>query len=166
MGLRDTVDPLAGAYYIEWLTNEMEKKIVECMERVETMGGMVKAVQRGHIQREVSLQAYSREKKIQSGEIIKIGVNKYVMEEEKADIALHPFNAYAAREKKKKLEEIKVRRDGEGVKKALAELEMAARTESNVMPHLLNAVKSYATLGEITKVFKRVFGEFQEPKGL
>jgi methylmalonyl-CoA mutase N-terminal domain/subunit len=166
IGLRDTVDPLGGAYYIEWLTNEMEKKIVECMERVESMGGMVKAVQEGHIQREVSHQAYIREKKIQSGEITKIGVNKYVMEEETTDIELHPFDPEVVREKKKKLGEIKARRDSEEVKKALAELEQAARTKRNVMPHLLNAVKRYATLGEITRVFKAIFGEFHEPRGL
>ncbi len=166
MGLRDTVDPLGGAYYIEWLTNEMEEKIAECMERVESMGGMVKAIQQGYIQREVSHQAYIREKKIQSGEITKIGVNKYVMEEETADIELHPFNPEVVREKKKKLREIKAQRDGGEVKKALAGLEQAARTEDNVMPYLLNAVKSYATLGEITGVFKGIFGEFREPKGL
>lgn len=166
MGLKDTVDPLGGAYYIEWLTNEMEKKIVECMERVESMGGMIKAVQEGYIQREVSYQAYMKEKKIQAGEITKIGVNKYVMEEETADMELHPFNPDVAQEQKRKLKKIKARRNGEEVKKALAELETAARTKTNVMPPLLKAVKSYATLGEITSVFKGIFGEFQEPKGL
>ncbi len=166
MGLRDTVDPLGGSYYIEWLTNEMEKKIVECMERVESLGGMIVAVQEGRIQREVSHQAYIREKKIQSGEIPKIGVNKYVMEEEAADVELHPFNPQVAQEQKRKLEKIKARRDGTEVENALAELEKAAREESNVMHPLLKAVKSYATLGEITGVFRRIFGEFQEPKGL
>jgi len=166
MGLKDTVDPLGGAYYVEWLTNEMEKKIMECMERVESMGGMIKAIKEGYIQREVSRQAYIREKKIQSGEITKIGVNKYVMEEETADVELHPFNPDVAQEQKRKLRKIKARRHGAQVKKALAELETAARTEKNVMPPLLKAVKSYATLGEITGVFKGIFGEFQEPKGL
>jgi len=166
MGLKDTVDPLGGAYYIEWLTNEMEKKIVECMERVESIGGMIKAVQEGYIQREVSYQAYVREKKIQSGEITKIGVNKYVMEKETVDIELHPFNPEVTQEQKRKLRKIKERRDEARVRKALAELEIAAREDNNVMPPLLKAVKSYATLGEITGVFKGIFGEFQEPKGL
>jgi len=166
MGLKDTVDPLGGSYYIEWLTDQMEKKIVECMQKVEDMGGIVKAVQEGHIQREVSHQAYLREKKIQSGEIPKIGVNKYVMAEERTEIELHPFNTKVAEEQKKKLGRIKAERNNAGVEEALIGLKEAAQTEENVMPHMLKAVKSYATLGEITKVLKEVFGEFKEPVGL
>jgi len=163
MGLKDTVDPLGGSYYIEWLTDKMEEKIVECMKEVEEMGGMIKAVETGYIQKEVSRQAYMREIKIQSGEITKIGVNKYVMEEEKADIELHPFNPEVAEEQKKKLKEIRALRNNSDVKETLFRLKKAAQTSENVMPFILNAVKSYATLGEITKVFKEVFGEFKEP---
>ncbi len=166
MGLKDTVDPLGGSYYIEWLTGEMEKKIVELMEKVESMGGMVKAIKEGIIQREVSHQAYLREKKIQSGEMVKIGVNKYVMEEENTDIELHPFNPQVAEEQKRKLKEIKSRRDATEVRNALQGLKKAAQVKENVMPHLLKAVKSYTTVGEITQCFKEVFGEFEEPKGL
>jgi methylmalonyl-CoA mutase N-terminal domain/subunit len=166
MGLRDTVDPLGGSYYIEWLTNEMEQKIVECMEKVKAMGGMIKAVKEGYIQREVSHQAYMRERKIQSGEITKIGVNKYVMEEEKINIELHPFNPKVAQEQKKKLQAIKARREEKQVREALLGLQKAAQTDENVMPHMLKAVRTYATLGEITKVLKKVFGEFEEPKRL
>jgi methylmalonyl-CoA mutase N-terminal domain/subunit len=166
MGLKDTVDPLGGSYYIEWLTDRMEKKIVECMQKVEDMGGMIKAVQEGLIQREVSHQAYLREKKIQSGEIPKIGVNKYVMTEERTEIELHPFNPNVAEEQKKKLGRIKAERDNAGVEEALIGLKKAVQKEENVMPHMLKAVKSYATMGEITKVLKEVFGEFKEPIGL
>ncbi|GAH83979.1 unnamed protein product [marine sediment metagenome] len=166
MGLRDTVDPLAGSYYIEWLTDEMEKKIAECMKKVEEMGGMIKAVESGYIQGEVSRQAYIQEKKIQSGETTKIGVNKYVMEEEKAEVEIHQFNPKVAEEQKKKLIEIKTQRNEDEVKDALHELKKAAQTDDNVMPHILKAVKSYVTLGEITRVFKEVFGEFKEPIGL
>ena len=163
MGLKDTVDPLGGSYYVEWLTQKMEEKIAECMESIENMGGMIKAVESGFIQREVSLQAYEREKKIQAGEIIKIGVNKYVTEEEKADIAFHPFNPSVAEEQKNRLEKIKKQRDNSRVDTALRELKKAAQSNANVMPCLLKAVKGYATLGEITRIFKEVFGEFQEP---
>ncbi|UCE41535.1 MAG: methylmalonyl-CoA mutase [Candidatus Aminicenantes bacterium] len=166
MGLKDTVDPLGGSYYIEWLTDQMEKKIVDTMQKVESMGGMIKAVQEGHIQREVSHQAYLREKKIQSGEITKIGVNKYIQAEERTEIEFHPFNPNVADEQKKKLRQIKARRDNASIERALIGLKEAARTDENVMPHMLNAVKSYATLGEITKVLKDVFGEFKEPVGL
>jgi len=166
MGLKDTVDPLGGSYYVEWLTDKIEKKIVKCMKKVEEIGGMVKAVESGYIQREVSRQAYIREKKIQSGEITKIGVNKYVMEEEKANIKFHPFNPKVAEEQKKKLKEIKTQRNNNEVKETLGGLKEAAQTSENVMPHILRAVKSYTTLGEITKIFKDTFGEFKEPVGL
>lgn len=166
MGLTDTVDPLGGSYYIEWLTEEMEKKIVAGMQKVEELGGMVAAVEKGFIQREVSQQAYLREKKIQSGEVIKVGVNKYVMEEEKDDIEFHPFNPDVTQTQKLKLQEIKTARNNQDVRAALIGLKNAAQTSENVMPYILNAVKSYATLGEITGVFKDVFGEFKEPVGL
>jgi len=166
IGLKDTVDPLGGSYYVEWLTNEMEKKIEECMEKVEKRGGMVKGIESGYIQGEVSRQAYIREKKIQSGEITKIGVNKYVMKEEKADVEYHPFSPKVAEVQKKKLQEIKAQRDEKGVKEVLLGLKKAAQTGENVMPHVLKAVKGYATLGEITSIFKEVYGEFKEPTGL
>jgi methylmalonyl-CoA mutase N-terminal domain/subunit len=164
MGLCDTVDPLAGSYYIEWLTNEIEKKIVEWMEKVEEKGGMIKAVESGYIQEEVSYQAYLYEKGIQSGEIIKIGVNKYVTkEEEDRQVEFHPFNLDAAENQKKRLQEVKAARDQKNVTQALAELKRAAQSNENLMPYILKAVKCYATLGEITKIFKEVFGEFKEP---
>ncbi len=164
MGLTDTVDPLAGSYYIEWLTNEMEKTIIEWMDKVEQRGGMIKAVESGYIQEEVSFQAYLYEKRIQSGEIIKIGVNKYVSkEEEDRAIEFHPFNQEAADLQKKRLHQVKSSRDAGKVKEALSELEQAAQTDKNVMPSLLKAVRCYASLGEITGVFKEVFGEFKEP---
>ena len=166
MGLRDTVDPLGGSYYIEWLTNEIEKKIAECMGKVEEQGGMVKTIESGYIQGEVSRQAYIHEKKIQSGEITKIGVNKYAMEEDKAEVEFHPFNPRVAEKQKRKLKEIKTLRKKNEVEEALFRLKEAAQTKENVMPHILKAVKEYATLGEITRVFKEVFGEFKEPIGL
>jgi methylmalonyl-CoA mutase N-terminal domain/subunit len=144
----------------------MEKKIVETMQRVEDMGGMVKAVQEGHIQREVSHQAYNREKKIQSGQTPKIGVNKYVMAEEETEIEMHPFNPNVAEEQKNKLERLKAERNSAEVEEALSGLKKAAQAKENVMPFMLRAVKKYATLGEITKVLREVFGEFKEPVGL
>jgi len=166
MGLKDTVDPLGGSYYIEWLTNEMEKAIKECMEKVEELRGMVQVIESGYIQREISRQAYLYEKKIQSGEIAKIGVNKYMMEEEMAEVEIHPFNPRVIEAQRRKLEEIKARRDEKKVREALFGLKKAARTHENVMPHVLKSVRSYATLGEITNVFKEVFGEFKEPVNL
>lgn len=164
MGLTDTVDPLAGSYYIEWLTNEMEKKITECMDKVEDKGGMIKAVESGYIQDEVSYQAYLYEKRIQSGEITKIGVNKYVTEEkEDREIEFHPFNPEVTEKQKRRLQEVKSSRDKSKVKEALLELRQVAQTNENLIPYILKAVRYYATLGEITGIFKEVFGEFREP---
>jgi methylmalonyl-CoA mutase N-terminal domain/subunit len=164
MGLTDTVDPLAGSYYIEWLTNEMEKKIVECMKKVEEEGGMIKAVESGYIQEEVSYQAYLYEKKLQAGEIIKIGVNKYVTEDKvDREVEFHPFDDEAAEAQKKRLREVKSSRDGAKVKEALSELKQAAQGKENLMPAIVKAVRCYATLGEMTGIFKEVFGEFKEP---
>ncbi|OGF58803.1 MAG: methylmalonyl-CoA mutase [Candidatus Fischerbacteria bacterium RBG_13_37_8] len=166
IGMCDTVDPLAGSYYVEWLTCELEKKIAECMEKVEKMGGMIKAVESGYIQNEVSYQAYLYEKKIQSGEITKIGVNKYVSEdEEEQDVEIHPFDSAAAEEQKKRLHEVKSSRNDNEVKQALAKLKEAAGTNENLMPQILKAVRCYATIGEMTQILKDVFGEFQEPIG-
>jgi methylmalonyl-CoA mutase N-terminal domain/subunit len=164
MGLTDTVDPLAGSYYVEKLTKEMEKKIIECMEKVEEQGGMIKAVESGYIQEQVSYQAYLYEKKIQSGEIAKIGVNKYITgEKEDKEIEFHPYNSGAADEQKKRLRQVKSTRNESKVKEALAALERAAQTKENLMPFIITAVRSYATLGEMTGIFREVFGEFKEP---
>lgn len=164
MGLRDTVDPLAGSFYIEWLTKRMEEKIIECMKKVEEQGGMIKAVESGYIQDEVSYQAYLHEKKIQSGEIVKIGVNKYQSEKkEDRQIEFHPFNAEVSEKQKKRLQKIKASRNETKVRVALAELKQVAQKNKNLMPSILQAVKCYTTLGEITKIFKEVFGEFKEP---
>ena len=135
-----------------------------CMKYVEEMGGMIQAVESGYIQSEVSYQAYLYQKKIQSGEIPKIGVNKYVSEEkEDREIEFHRFNPKSAAEQKKRLRSVKSSRDGNQVQKALMDLKEAAQTQTNLMPFILKAVRCYATLGEITKIFKDVFGEFIEP---
>jgi methylmalonyl-CoA mutase N-terminal domain/subunit len=164
MGLTDTVDPIGGSYYVEWLTNEMEKRIAACMKAVEEQGGMIKAVESGYIQREVSYQAYLYEKKIQSGEIPKIGVNKYASgEKEDREIEFHPFDPRTADEQAKRLAEVKASRNDSEVRAALADLERGAGSGENLMPPLITAVRCYATLGEITGVFKKIFGEFKEP---
>jgi methylmalonyl-CoA mutase N-terminal domain/subunit len=167
MGLCDTVDPVGGSYYVEWLTSEMEKKIIECMEKVEAEGGMVRAVESGYIQREVSYQAYLHEKRIQSGEIPKVGVNKYVSKDrESREIEFHPYDNETAERQTARLEATRASRDAGAVTAALAKLKAAAATNENLMPHIITAVRCYTTIGEITQVFKHTFGEFQEPTGV
>ncbi len=162
IGLRDTVDPLAGAYFIETLTKQMEEKIVEEMRRVDKLGGMIKAVETGYVQREVAKQAYEFEKGVQKGELIKVGVNKYT-EGEEMEVDLHEYRSASAEEQIQRLQEVKRERDNRKVAQSLKELEQAAREEKNVMPYLLECCKQYATVGEMTRVFKEIFGEFKEP---
>ncbi len=162
IGLRDTVDPLAGSYFIETLTKEMEAKILEEMEKVEKVGGMVEAVSSGYVQKEVARQAYEFEKKIQEGKVIKVGVNKYT-EGVDMEVDLHEYNEEWARLQIKRLKELKKDRDNRAVKNSLKALEKAAREEKNVMPYLLACCKDYATVGEMSNVFKDIFGEFVEP---
>jgi methylmalonyl-CoA mutase N-terminal domain/subunit len=166
MGLADTVDPLAGSYYVEWLTNEMEKKIVEEMAKVDEMGGIVKAISEGYVQREVARQAYLYEKGIQDGTIVKVGVNKYRMEEEERDVQLHEYRPEQAEEQIRWLNQVRAKRDGAAVSQALEKLRHAAEGTENLMPYIMEAVRAYATVGEMTQVLKDVFGEFKEPVGL
>ncbi len=166
MGLCDTVDPLGGSYYMEWLTNEMETHIVAEMRRVdEEMGGIVRAVSEGAVQREVAHQAWKVEQGIQSGEIPKVGVNRYRMDapQEQRDVALHEYRGEQAEESIRRLNAVRAGRDAAAVSAALERVRAVAAGGENVMPAMMEAVRAYATLGEITQVLKQVFGVFREP---
>ena len=162
VGLRDTVDPLAGSYFIETLTKQMEEKIVEEMAKVDKLGGMVKAISAGSIQKEVARQAYEFEKGVQRGELIKIGVNKYAGGEQ-GTVELHEYSDVSAIEQIKSLKELRRTRNGKEVSQTLKALEKAARDKENVMPYLVDCCKAYATVGEMTGVFRDIFGAFIEP---
>ena len=161
-GLRDTVDPLAGSYFIETLTKEMEAKILYEMEDIEKVGGIVKGIASGAVQRRVAQQAYEYEKKLQSGEAIKVGVNKYT-EGVKMEVELHQYNESWGRRQIEKLKELKRTRNNREVGETLAALATAAKSHQNVMPYLVDCCKAYATVGEMANVFREVFGEFDEP---
>ncbi len=163
VGLRDTVDPLAGSYFIETITKEMENKIQEEMERIQKAGGMVTAVTTGSIQREVAQQAYEFEKSLQAKEAIKVGVNKYT-EGEQPEVELHGYNEEWADKQINNLKKLRAERDNELVTRRLKDLESAARSDKNVMPDLVKCCQAYATVGEMTDVFRNVFGEWQEPR--
>jgi methylmalonyl-CoA mutase N-terminal domain/subunit len=140
----------------------MEEKIVEEMEKIDSIGGMVKAVSSGYIQREVSRQAYEFEKGVQKGELIKIGVNKYTGGEQ-GEVELHEYTDESAIEQIKNLKELKRTRNNKEVARTLKALEKAAKSKENVMPSLVDCCKAYATVGEMTNVFRDIFGEFAEP---
>jgi methylmalonyl-CoA mutase N-terminal domain/subunit len=162
IGLRDTIDPLGGSYFIETLTKEMGEKILEEMEKIEKMGGMVEAVASGYVQREVARQAYEFEKKLQQGKVTKVGVNKYT-EGADMEVELHEYNEEWAQLQIERLQDLKKTRDNKAVKESLKALEKAAEVQENVMPYLLDCCKCYATVGEMANVFRDVFGEFREP---
>jgi len=162
IGLRDTVDPLAGSYFVETLTKEMEQRILEEMEKVDKVGGMVEAVSSGYVQSEVARQAYEYEKKLQKGEITKVGVNKYT-EGVDMEVELHEYNDEWAQLQIKRLKELKRDRDGAAVNTSLKALENASREKQNVMPYLVECCKNYATVGEMADIFREVFGEYVEP---
>jgi methylmalonyl-CoA mutase, N-terminal domain len=166
MGLTDTVDPLAGSYYVEWLTDEMERRIVAEMNRVDgEMGGIVNAVAAGRIQARVAQQAYLYEQKLQRGEIVKVGVNKYRAEggQDSEAVEMHEYRAEATEEQLRRLAEVKAGREPGAVAAGLARVGDDARSGVNLMPAMLQAVRAYATVGEITAQLKQVFGDFKEP---
>jgi methylmalonyl-CoA mutase N-terminal domain/subunit len=140
----------------------MEGKIVEEMKRIDDLGGMVRAVSSGYVQREVARQAYEFERGVQSGELLKVGVNIYADGEEE-EVALHEYQSESAENQIQGLKQVKRSRNSREVTKSLKSLEKVVRENKNVMPSLLECCRAYATVGEMTGVFREVFGEFREP---
>jgi methylmalonyl-CoA mutase N-terminal domain/subunit len=166
-GVADTVDPLAGSYFVEALTNEMEARIEAEMERVERMGGIVEGVKSGAIQAEVARQAYRFEQMMLSGEYPKVGVNRHVAPGATRDasdaIELYAFDPRVAETQVARLRRLRRERAQGAVDQALARLRDAARGPENLMPPILEAVRAYATLGELAGALRDVWGEHKEP---
>ncbi|MBI2267787.1 MAG: methylmalonyl-CoA mutase [Armatimonadetes bacterium] len=163
MGICDTVDPLGGSYYVETLTSRFEEAIRKTMDEVDGMGGIVKAIAGGKIQEAISRQAYERERAIQEGRLLKVGVNCYRKEEETRTVEFHPYSADAATNQIRKLEKLRAGRDPEKVRKALENVRRDAEKDANLVAATIEAVKAYATVGEIIQVFKDLHGEYEEP---
>jgi methylmalonyl-CoA mutase N-terminal domain/subunit len=162
-GICDTVDPLGGSWAVETLTNEMEKKIREAEEEVAGWGGIVDAISNGSLQAHVSRRAYEQEKAIRSGEIRKVGVNCYRMDEEEPEVELHPYREEEAEKARERLTRLRrERRQGE-VRQGLDSVKRAATEGENVMPAIMQAVSAYATVGEIMNALKQEYGQFKEP---
>ena len=165
-GAADTVDPLAGSYYVEALTNQMEERIVDELAAVERMGGIVEAVKSGAIQAEVARQAYRFEQALVSGQIPKVAVNCHVGDrpvEADQDVELYAFDPSVSATQLAALARVRRERNGGAVETALRRLTDEARGTTNLMPPILEAVKAYATLGEVCRAMKTVFGEHKEP---
>jgi methylmalonyl-CoA mutase N-terminal domain/subunit len=160
-GVAETVDPLAGSYYVENLTNRIEEKAMEYIEKIDQLGGAPKAIDKGYIQQEIQDSAYTYQKQIESQERIVVGMNKFQIDEPKPS-GLLKVDPAVGEMQKKKLAALKEERDNAVVTQRLEELREAAQGEDNLMVPILNAVKAYATLGEICGVLREVFGEYQQ----
>lgn len=164
MGLADTVDPLGGAWYVETLTNQMREKMETIMAEVDAEGGIRKLVAEGVIQARVSAQAYRMQRAIESGEFRKVGVNCYRSEnEEEVDVKMHPYDEADAKRQIASLNSIKKERQSALVEETLGRVRGAAAEGRNVMPAIMDAVKAYASVGEITQRLTQVYGRYQEP---
>jgi len=163
MGMCDTVDPLAGSYYVETLTNQMRDRMIDVMNEVDEQGGIVKMVAEGTIQSKVSAQAYELLQDIESGEFPKVGINCYEMDEEEPEVEYHPYAEDDARTQVQRLQQLREERDSADVESKLAKLADDAREGVNVMPAIMAAVKAYATVGEMTDALVSVYGRYNEP---
>lgn len=159
-GVTQTVDPLGGSYFIESLTDEIEAKAWEYINRIDEMGGAVNAIEAGFIQQEIAHSAYLYQKDIQSGNKIIVGQNKYVVPEPPFTKVFSIDDAIRIVQMEK-LKALRASRNTEVVKSAIISLEQAARDGSNLMPHILHAVENYATLGEVCDTMRKVFGEYE-----
>jgi methylmalonyl-CoA mutase N-terminal domain/subunit len=169
-GVADTIDPLAGSYFVEALTNEIERAALDYIKKIEEMGhgsileGVLAGIENGFFQREIAQAAYEYQKQVESGEQIIVGVNKYVMpQDEKAKVNILRVDPEVQRRQIERLKRVRAERDNRAVKRALERLEEAARSRENTMPYILEAVKAYASVGEIMEVLKKVHGTYREP---
>jgi len=160
-GVANTVDPLAGSYYIESLTNQMEDRAQEYLAKIETLGGMLKAIERGYVQQEIQAAAYEYQKAVDHGEAVVVGVNRFAVEEEKP-VPLQRIDESLEPKQVERLKALRARRDKKPLQEALLQVEEAARSGANLMPRILTAVEASATVGEISDTMRRVFGEYEE----
>ncbi|MDI6690723.1 MAG: methylmalonyl-CoA mutase family protein [Candidatus Bathyarchaeota archaeon] len=161
-GVTNTVDPLGGSYYVEALTKEMEEKAMEYIQKIDDLGGAVAAIEKGFFQKEIADSAYRYQREVEEKKRILVGVNEFAIEEEECPIELLRIDPKVEKEQVARLQKLKRERDNRKVKEILEKLHYAAEKEENLMPTIIEAVKAYATLGEITDVLRKVYGEYKE----
>jgi len=159
-GAAETIDPLAGSYYVEHLTNTIQNEARAYIDRIEAMGGSVKAIETGYMQREIQDSAYRHQREVETGKRVIVGVNKFVVEEPAPQNLLR-VDASVQTGQIEKIKAVKARRDQAAVTAALADLKTAAEGTENLMPRILTAVKAYATLQVICDVMRGIFDEYQ-----
>jgi methylmalonyl-CoA mutase N-terminal domain/subunit len=162
-GVANTVDPLAGSYFVEALTNKMEQGALEYFDRIDAMGGMVEAVEKGFPQREIQESAYQYQKALERGEQTIVGVNKYAIENEGQEVPILVIDESVRHQQVERLEETRTRRDAGEVARTLEAVRKAAQRGENTMPSTIEAVRAYATLGEICSALRDIYGVYEEP---
>jgi methylmalonyl-CoA mutase N-terminal domain/subunit len=160
-GVAETIDPLAGSYYVESITDRIEQEALAYIARIDDMGGAVKAIEHGFIQQEIQDASYTYQMDIESGDRVVVGMNKFQVQEA-PPTGLLRVDPAVGEQQSKKLRELRASRDDAKVQAALKAIEAAAKSSDNLMPHILSAVRTYATLGEICDVMRGVFGEYQQ----
>jgi methylmalonyl-CoA mutase N-terminal domain/subunit len=160
-GVDRVVDPLAGSYYVEYLTDEMEKRALEYLSRIDQMGGIIRAVEQQFPQKEIGESAYRFQREVERGERLIVGVNALRADQEES-VNLLKIEERVTEEQMARLRQVRAERDEQAVRTRLAEVEQAARSTENLMPPVLAAVNAYATLGEICDVFRKVWGQYRE----
>jgi methylmalonyl-CoA mutase N-terminal domain/subunit len=163
-GVADVVDPLAGSYYVESLTDQIEQQALAYIHKIDELGGSVYAIERGFMQAEIEQAAYTYQKALEEERAIAVGVNRFALEQEERP-ALLRVDAEAGRRQAARVAELRLRRDNQSVQLALNALEAGAAGNANLMPLIIDAVEAYATLGEISDALRRVFGEQGEFRG-
>nr|WP_302104742.1 methylmalonyl-CoA mutase family protein [Polycladomyces sp. WAk] len=159
-GVADTVDPLGGSYFVEALTDRIEEEAVRYIQKIDDLGGAVSAVEQGYMQREIHRVALETQRRIESGEEVVVGMNRFRLEDEPQP-PLHRVDPALERKQVERVQALRARRDGQRVQETLAALKRAAEGTDNLMPHILACVKAYATVGEICHALRDVFGEYQ-----
>lgn len=160
-GVANTIDPLAGSYYVEQMTDQIEKDALEYIAKIDSMGGMIEAIEAGYVQTQIQNAAYKYEQELEAGKRIVVGVNKFQIEEEEPK-GLLKIDMSTQEEQIKFLNSVRAKRNNDEVNKKLAELKTAAQGTDNLMPYILAAVKEYASVGEICNTMRSVFGEYKE----
>ena len=161
-GVADVIDPLGGSYYVEWLTDKIEEEAMRYIEKIDSMGGAVEAIEKGYIQREIVESAYRYQREVETKQRIIVGVNEFVTEE-RVPIEILKIDPKIEETLIERLKMIKKQRDNAKVREVLEDLRKAAEKDENLMPVILKAVKAYATVGEICNVLREVYGEYKPP---
>ena len=161
-GIPDVVDPLGGSYYLECLTDQIEEEILDYLNEIEKQGGLMKAIESGWVRSEIARDSYTRQKEIDSGERKVVGVNMNVAENE-PEYEIHRANPQVEKDMVRRVQELRQSRDNDAVKASLEKLGKAARTDENLMPYIIEAVESYATVEDIFKELLEVFGKWDAP---